>query len=164
MQRSSATASSVASRLEGGRRDDHAGAVGDGAEVAHDHAEAVVEGHRDADAVLLGVAAELADEEAVVEDVVVRERRALGRAGGAARVLDVDRLVEVELGPLDLVRRAAQQLVDLVAEEEDVLELGQVVAHLGDHRAVVGALELGRGDQRLAARLAQRVARARVVR
>src|SRR5260221_10144958 len=39
----------------------------------------------------LRVAAHLADEEAVVEDVVVRERRALGKTGRAAGVLDVDR-------------------------------------------------------------------------
>ena len=57
--------------LERRRRDDHAGAVRGAAEVAHHHAEAVVEGHRDADAVLVRVAAALADEEAVVEDVVV---------------------------------------------------------------------------------------------
>ena len=65
------------------RRDDHRGAVRGAGEVAEHHAEAVVEGHRDADAVVLGVAAPLADEEAVVEDVVVRERRALREAGRA---------------------------------------------------------------------------------
>ena len=55
------------------------------AEVAHHHAEAVVERHRHADAVLARCSAQpLADEVAVVEDVVVRERRALGEAGGAA--------------------------------------------------------------------------------
>src|SRR3954454_24622970 len=56
------------------------------AKVPHDHAEAVVEGHGDTDAVLLGVADQLADEEAVVEDVVVRERRALGEALGVPLV------------------------------------------------------------------------------
>ena len=33
--------------------DDHGGAEGDAGEVAHDHAEAVIEGHRDADAIAL---------------------------------------------------------------------------------------------------------------
>ena len=47
----------------------------------------------------------LADEEAVVEDVVVRQRRALGRAGGAAGELDVDRIVELQLSA-DLARAA----------------------------------------------------------
>ena len=54
-------------------------------------------------------------------------------------------------------RRAAQQLVRLVAEEDHVLEVGQVAADLLDHRAVVRALELRGGDQRLAAGVAQRV-------
>src|SRR5690606_39764551 len=43
-------------RVEGGGGDDDAGAVGGGRQVAHDHAEAVVEGHRQTDAVLLAVA------------------------------------------------------------------------------------------------------------
>ena len=83
-------------RLEAGRGEDHRRAVGDAAEVPHDHAEAVVQRHGDADAVVLRVAAQLADEEPVVEDVVVAERRALGEARGAARVLDVDRVVELQ--------------------------------------------------------------------
>jgi uncharacterized ferredoxin-like protein len=58
----------------------------------------VVEGHGDADAFVLGVGAALGDEVAVVEDVVVGERRALGEAGGAARVLDVVGVVEGKLG------------------------------------------------------------------
>ncbi len=64
-------------RVQGGLRvearpgDDHGGAVGGAAQVAHHHAEAVVEGHRDADPVVRGVAAQPADEVAVVQDVVV---------------------------------------------------------------------------------------------
>ena len=76
-----------------------------GGEVAEHHPEAVVQRHRDADPVALGVAEHRADEVAVVEDVVVGERRALGEAGGAARVLDVDRVVEVEL--VAVARRAS---------------------------------------------------------
>ena len=38
-----------------------------------------------------------ADEEAVVEDVVVGEGGALGKAGRAAGELDVDRIVELQL-------------------------------------------------------------------
>ena len=73
VQRSSCTARSVAAGSKRRRRDHHAGAVRGGREVAHHHAEAVVEGHRQADPVLLGVADQLADEVAVVEDVVVAE-------------------------------------------------------------------------------------------
>src|SRR5690348_8808382 len=47
--------------------------------ISEDHAEAVVERHRDADPVGLGVPAALADEQAVVEDVVVGQGQ-IGRA------------------------------------------------------------------------------------
>ena len=63
---------------------------------AQDHAEAVVERHRDADAVRLGEPHRLADEEPVVQDVVVRERGALRRARRAAGELDVDRVVALQ--------------------------------------------------------------------
>ena len=68
------------------------------ARLPEHHPEAVVERHRDADRSCSLYPSSSPDEVAVVEDVVVAERRALGEAGGAARVLDVDRIVEVELG------------------------------------------------------------------
>ncbi len=127
-------------------------------EVAEDHAEAVVERHGDADAVGLGVAAQLAHEVAVVEDVVVRERRALGEARGAARVLDVDRVVEAQLGKLGRGVAAGQQLVPRRRVEEDhALQRRAARADLLDHRCVVGRLERGRGDEHPAARLVERV-------
>jgi hypothetical protein len=43
-----------------------------GGEIAHHHPEAVIERHGHADPIGLGVMADLADEEAVVEDIVVR--------------------------------------------------------------------------------------------
>ena len=70
---------------------DHGRAVGDAGEVAQHHAEAVVERHGDAQPVVSVSRMRLADEEAVVEDVVVGQRGALGSAGGAAGELDVDR-------------------------------------------------------------------------
>jgi hypothetical protein len=57
------------------------------------HAEAVVQRHRDAQPVVLGEAHGLGDEARVVDDVVVRQRGALGVAGGAAGELDVDGVV-----------------------------------------------------------------------
>ncbi|GCC46801.1 hypothetical protein chiPu_0030737, partial [Chiloscyllium punctatum] len=56
----------------------------------------MIERHRDADAILLGQAHGAAGEVAVVEDVVVGQRHALGRAGGAAGELDVDGVVELQ--------------------------------------------------------------------
>jgi hypothetical protein len=89
----------------------------------------VVEGHRQADAVGLREPQQLGDVEAVVEDVVVRERRALGKARRPARVLDVDRIVERQR------RRASAQRLGVDgclgervplgrAEEDDALERG----------------------------------------
>ncbi len=92
----------------------HAGAVGDRREIAQHHAEAVIERHRDAEAILGREPHRLADEEAVVEDVVMRQRRAFGKAGGARGELDIDRLVELQLRPelgdaLRLLLGAARQ-------------------------------------------------------
>ena len=98
-------------------------------EVPDHHAEAVVERHRHADAVVLRVAERLADEVAVVEDVVVRERGALGEAGRARRVLDVDRVVELErrlalreLAPSTTAAPSARSVVPVVLEHERLRE------------------------------------------
>ena len=135
-------------RVETGCRDDHAGAVGGGREVAHDHAEAVVEGHRDADPVLLGVAAALTDEVAVVEDVAVRERRALRETGCAGGVLDVDGVAGLEVGlhhgqPLGahLVGAREEVVPRVLADDDDLFQPGALGARGVDHRDVVGRLE-----------------------
>lgn len=75
---------------------DHGAAVGDAAEVGHDHAEAVVQRHRDHHAVAGRQAKAFSHHETVVEDVVVTERGTFGRTGGAGGVLDVHRLVELQ--------------------------------------------------------------------
>ena len=133
-------------------------------EVAEHHPEAVVERHRDADPVGFRVAAALTDEEPVVQDVVVRERRALREAGRAARVLDVDRVVEVEVGgsgPQRVDRNPGRALTEIVplrrVEEDHLLERGDLGVHLGDHRHVVRRLERRRRDQHAAAGLVERV-------
>ena len=138
--------------------------MGRARQVAEHHPKAVVERDRDADAVDLGVATALADEEAVVEDVAVAERRALREAGRAARVLNVDRVVGRQGGADRFELRfpnllcPRQQLVPVArVQDHDALQVRQARAHLGDHRHVVGALEGRRGDQHLAARLTQRV-------
>ncbi len=77
---------------------DHGGAVGDAAQVAHHHAEAVVQRHRDHQTILRGEAQAFADHVTVIEDVVVTEGGALGEAGGAGGVLDIDGLIEVQAG------------------------------------------------------------------
>jgi hypothetical protein len=59
----------------------------------------VIERHGNADAVLLGQAHRAADEIAVVEDVVMRQRHALRRSRGAAGELDIDRIIELQRLP-----------------------------------------------------------------
>ena len=59
--------------------------------------KAVIVGHRDAKPVLGRQPHRFADEVAVIDDVVVREGRALRSAGGAGGELDVDRIVELQL-------------------------------------------------------------------
>src|SRR4051812_23703115 len=77
---------------------DHRRAERDGGEVAHDHPEAMIERHRNADAVLFGEAHGAADEIAVVENVVMGQRHALGRSRRSAGELDVDGIVELQGG------------------------------------------------------------------
>ena len=151
-------------RVERGGRVDDRGAVRGAPEVAHHHAEAVVQRYRHAHPVVLGVPAPLADEVAVVEDVAVRQRGALGEAGGAAGVLDVDRIVGRERrrpvaqclhrGPFVVLEPVVPVVVAEVPEE---LQLRQRRSHRGHHRHVVAALELGGRHQPTAPRLAQRV-------
>lgn len=69
--------------------------MGDAGEVTQDHAEAVVGRDRDAQAAVRGELHRLANEEPVVEDVVVGQDCALGETGGARGELDVHGVVEL---------------------------------------------------------------------
>ena len=116
----------------------------------------MIQGHRDAHPVALGVPEQPGQEVPVVEDVVVAERRALGEPGRAARVLDVDRLVAIEqlTRRADLIERGAarRDLLPFVEAEEDrSLQLRKLGADLVDHRDEIGALHLARGEQETAA-------------
>ncbi len=84
-------------RIEGIRGEHRGRAVGDAREAAHHHAEAMIQRYRDAQPVALGQAHAGAHDPAVVQDVEVRQRGALGIAGGAAGELDVDRVAGAQL-------------------------------------------------------------------
>ena len=121
--------------------------------------------------VLLGVPAALADEEPVVEDVVVRQGRALREAGGPAGVLDVDRVVERQAGlalgqQVTVAAVGGDGLAGLEervplrrADEDHVFQRGQVRPDLPDHGPVVTGLEALGADQDPNPRLAQGVAK-----
>src|SRR6185295_11819818 len=73
-----------------GRKND-GGAVSESREASQDTAEAVIERHGQADAIVGRILNAFTDGESVVEDVVVRKGRALGRSGRAGGVLNADR-------------------------------------------------------------------------
>jgi hypothetical protein len=70
-------------RIECFRRDHDRGAVSHRRQIGHDTAEAMVKRHLGADAIRFGVVQDFTDEETVVQDVVMRERRTFRRAGCA---------------------------------------------------------------------------------
>src|SRR5579863_9559979 len=80
----------------------------------------MIVGYGNAQAVVGRQAHRFANEISVVDDVVVRQRRALRRAGGSRGELDVDRIVELKLGfeghePNPFIRRSRSD--DLVEVE-----------------------------------------------
>ena len=124
----------------------------------------------------------LADEEAVVENIVVGQRGTLGQTGGAGGELDVDRLVELQDRcevPQPLTRVFVAEMGDLVEGEgarritADLDHRAQTGQPLGmqppgagdrefgcervDHPDVIAGLEPRGGDQRRAADLVQRI-------
>ena len=126
--------------------------IRDRGEAGHDAqhaAEAVEERHRQAHTVLGAEFLALADVEAVVQDVAVREHDALGEARSAARVLHHDYIVVVELalGPFQravgLVLAEQQKLGHAVEAAVLLLSLIHIfiaVAELGQHVYRVAAL------------------------
>ena len=151
-------------RLEGVGRDHDGGPVRHRAEIAHHHAEAVIERNWNADAIRGAVAAAHPGEVRVVQDVPVREGRALRKPRGAARVLDVDRIVGRERGRARAQGLAVrgvslrQQRVPLRRSEKDrLLQPPEPGAHLAHHRDVVRGLEARGRDQHAAARLVEGV-------
>ena len=161
----------------------HSGAMGHTREIGEHHAEAVIERDGDAEAVALRELHALAGEEAVVEDVMVRERRPLRHAGGAGRILDVDHVVDIEFGlpaVYLLIRNPGPQREEIVPRvdagmlrrlhQDGGSEQGQLLglqlarlrpqrfgADRVEHANVVGRLEPLDEEQRAGLGVAQRV-------
>lgn len=77
-------------RVEAFSRKDHRRTVRRATEHTHTHAETVIERHGNAQAVAFRKLLASRHEVTVVDDVVMRERRAFRQARRAARELDVD--------------------------------------------------------------------------
>ena len=110
------------------------------------------------------VPAQATDEIAVVDDVAVRQRGALGESRRTRRVLDVDRVVGrqfgLQPGQFDAIAGTArgQQLVPLRPSDQHHLpQFRAVRPHLLDHRRIVGRLERRCGHQQRDAGLSQDV-------
>ena len=110
---------SMASRLKAFSGIDHGGAMSKAREVTQDHAKTMVEGYRNTHFVFFREVQRFADEEAVIENVVVSEGGPLGESGGAARELNVNGVVELQLAGEFLKPRV------VVIEAQDV----RVVQH-----------------------------------
>ena len=147
-------------RVEARGGDDHRGAVGGRRQVPHHHAEAVIEGDRDADLVLGRVPAEFPTKKPLLR-MLWWDRVA---PFGNPVVPEVYWMLIGSSAESSIASSAAasasrpaveERLPVLGAEQHDLLQVGAARADLGDHRGVVGGLQLLRGDQQLAARLVE---------
>src|SRR6266403_2824782 len=66
--------------------------------VSDDHAEAMIKWHRNANPVMACEAQPFSNTVSVVQNIMVREHRALGKTGRARGVVDVDNLSKVQSG------------------------------------------------------------------
>ncbi len=123
----------------------------------------MVEGDRDADAIALGVTQGQAGEVAVIEDVVVGQRRSLRESGGAGGVLDVDGIIALQ-GRLALGEPGGGHLLPRGEEGVPVGFQQQRAAQVGaarpdglEHRGVVELAKAAGVDEDAHAGLAQGV-------
>src|SRR5690348_12116089 len=93
------------------------------------------------------------DKEPVIEDIDVRERSALGEAGGPGGVLDVDGVVGLEqrLALLKLLRagpgRVREQALPARLQLDDLAQVRALRAHALDHAGEVAGAEGARVDE-----------------
>ena len=139
--------------VEGLAWDHHARTVARAREVADDHPEAVVERHRDAHPVGLGVVEDLTAEVPVVEDVAVRQGGALWGTGRTRGVLNIDRIVrrETQFAARQHLRvdRTAfiEQGIPLIVDHDGVLEGGAPGTDAAENRPVVRRAEASREQE-----------------
>ncbi len=162
-------------------RIDHRRAMCHASQVAEHHAEAVIQRYRNAQLVFFGQPHRLTDEEPIVQNIVVRQRRSLRRAGGARGELDIDGVVELQRGgdtgearPVIGAERC-EQVIEIEharglagAEADHLLQMRQPAGAQGaglamvnfghdvlQYRDIVARLEGGCQDQRTALHLVE---------
>ena len=135
-----------------------------GREISHHHAEAVIERHRQADAVGVGVVEQPSDQIAVVADIAVTECRPFGKTRCARGVLDIDRIVGrqrardlIDLGQFDGGRLGEHGLPSRRVEQQYLTQSRTARARLREHRRVLRILEMVGGQHDAHPRLVQRV-------
>ena len=133
-------------RIESLAGEDHGHAVRGGREVAEHHAEAVVQGHRDAECFSGAEPHRPRAGDGVVDDVVMSEGCALGSAGRTGGELDVDRVAwpeprgdRVEAPAL----AAAAPVHDLVEAERSRRRIRTELDHGAKRRQALGAQVAG---------------------
>ena len=151
-------------------------------QVAQNHAETMIKGHWNAEPIAVGQAHPFTHPETVVKNIMVGEHRALGKAGRAGSVLDVDNIVEVErrlalgefagryqLGPRNKLAPGQHSSLRLVPEKDGVPQVRELLRvqdmprvrraqfrnQFAQHPRVVVVLETLAADQCVALRLAQ---------
>ena len=135
------------------------------AQIAHDHAEAVVEGHRDSDSIGLVVVTHHADELGVVQDRSVAQRGAFGEACRTRRVLDVDVIVLAQRrhtgaedpGPKQTRRPLVDRPSHRYRSTPHMFQVWAVWTDLLDHVLIGRRQVLAAGHQDLAAGLVHRI-------
>src|SRR5215470_7386824 len=69
----------------------------DTTEIAHDHAEAVIQRHRNAEDILMGEVLQTSYKIPIVEDIMMAQSRSFGKACCATGVLNVNRVIKLLL-------------------------------------------------------------------
>src|SRR5205823_504618 len=124
---------------------------------------AVVERDGDTDAIALGVLERFADEEGVIQDIVMGEGRTLWPAGRTRRVLNVDWVVELQarfaLGQQVVCDLTAgiKESVPFLVEDDGASQTGTVRPCFGEHRPIFGLPESASKKQYRDAGLLQRI-------
>ena len=94
----------------------------------------MVQRHRYAYPVVHGQAQRLADEKPVIDHIMVREGRSLGRPGGTAGELDIDGVVKLEAFGRLLEMKGAESSTEVSVERVGELPVDPVT---GKYRLVV---------------------------